>query len=55
MKITNPTHTRTQKQEFTRIHIQFNAKIWQEQKLKGRKKIVPFTRLVGIGEIHDWK
>jgi hypothetical protein len=25
----------------------------QEQKLKGRKKIVPFTRLVGIRETHN--
>jgi hypothetical protein len=53
MKITNVAHTRIKIQELTRTHNQFTTKISQEQKLRGRKKIVPLTRLATIGEIHN--
>jgi hypothetical protein len=55
MKITNPTHIRIQKQDLKRTHIQFTTKIWQKQKLGGRKKITPLTWLTRIGKTHDWK
>jgi hypothetical protein len=54
MKITNPIQIRIQKQDLTRTHIQFTTKIWQEQELRGRKKIIPLTRLTTIRETHDW-